>query len=55
MHLFCFYKKAVFEKGKAASPLMAAALAANVALAKRQGNWKPETLSGQLLWAVSAV
>ena len=54
-HVIRFYNKAVSVEGKAASPLMAAALAADVALAKRQGNRKPETWSGQLLLAISAV
>ena len=45
-HVICSYNKAVTAAVKAATPLMAAALAADFALARRQRNLKPGTWSG---------
>ena len=45
-HVICSYNKAVSAAVKAATPLIAAALAADFALARRQRNLKPGTWSG---------
>lgn len=55
-HVVRFYNTAISAEGRAASPLMAAAMQADVALAKRQmGVKQPGTWSGQLLEAIEAV
>ena len=53
-HVLRFYNKAVSERGRQSSPLMAVALAADIQLAAREGE-RPKTWSGQVLAALGAL
>ena len=54
-HVIRFYNAAVSVAGRESSPLMTAAMAADVALTKSQGGASRDTWSGQLLSAINAV